>query len=158
VREAEAKLNARAHLLERAAEAAAQRAEKLDAEGGAASPAKPKSAKAPQKGPAKAKAGPPPAKPPVPLSRELRPAPEATSIEVEPQAAPAAESDAEREERSRSYLVRSSAPAAPVSRHQKIYDLSDQGLTREQIAKEAGVLAGEVDLILNLRPKRRGKG
>ena len=48
----------------------------------------------------------------------------------------------------RSYLVR---PQAPESRYQKIYDLADQGLSLEQIAKHSGILSGEVDLILNLR-------
>ena len=51
----------------------------------------------------------------------------------------------------RSYLVRP-ASGAPA-RYQKIYDLADQGLNREQIAKNAGILPGEVDLILNLRRK-----
>lgn len=48
----------------------------------------------------------------------------------------------------RSYLVR---PLAPEARYQKIYDLADQGLSLEQIAKHSGLLSGEVDLILNLR-------
>ncbi|HTA16809.1 MAG TPA: hypothetical protein VK786_03600 [bacterium] len=48
----------------------------------------------------------------------------------------------------RSYLVR---PQAPEARYQKIYDLADQGLSLEQIAKHSGLLSGEVDLILNLR-------
>jgi hypothetical protein len=51
----------------------------------------------------------------------------------------------------RSYLVR---PEAPTARYQKIYELADQGLGLEQIAKQSGLLAGEVDLILNLRPKK----
>jgi hypothetical protein len=52
----------------------------------------------------------------------------------------------------RTYLVRHQAGPAP-SRYQKIYDLADQGLNREQIAKQADLLPGEVDLILNLRRK-----
>jgi hypothetical protein len=51
----------------------------------------------------------------------------------------------------RSYLVR--PPTGAPARYQKIYDLADQGLNREQIAKDAGILPGEVDLILNLRRK-----
>ena len=62
---------------------------------------------------------------------------------------------------SRSYLSRPVSPAAPdagPTRYQRVYELADQGLSREQIAKEAGMLPGEVELILNLRPgKRRSK-
>jgi hypothetical protein len=36
---------------------------------------------------------------------------------------------------------------------QRVYELADQGLAREQIAKQSGLLIGEVDLILNLRAK-----
>ena len=59
-----------------------------------------------------------------------------------------AREDREAADARRSYLVR--PPAAPP-RYQKIYDLADQGLSREQIARQAGLLPGEVDLILNLR-------
>ena len=47
--------------------------------------------------------------------------------------------------------IRASLPAA--GRYQKIYDLSDRGLAVEQVAKQSGMLAGEVELILNLRRK-----
>lgn len=40
------------------------------------------------------------------------------------------------------------------ARNQRVYDLADQGLSREQIAKAGGVLPGEVDLILNLRRQK----
>jgi len=53
----------------------------------------------------------------------------------------------------RSYLVR---PPALPQRYQKIYDMADQGLNRAQIAKSAGMLPGEVDLILNLRRRSPG--
>jgi hypothetical protein len=73
----------------------------------------------------------------------------------QPEPAPATPLPApEVEEKDRSYLVR---PAAP-SRNQRVYELADQGLDRDQIAKEAGMLAGEVELILNLRPKKPGRG
>lgn len=72
-----------------------------------------------------------------------------------PEPAPAAPVPAPAaEEKDRSYLVRPPAP----SRNQRVYELADQGLDRDQIAKEAGILAGEVELILNLRPKKPGRG
>jgi hypothetical protein len=43
--------------------------------------------------------------------------------------------------------------AQAASRYQAIYDLADEGLNHEQIAKRAGILPGEVNLILNLRKK-----
>jgi len=50
-------------------------------------------------------------------------------------------------------------PEAPVSpsanRYLKVYEMADQGAKREEIAKACGYLPGEVDLILNLRPKNR---
>ena len=39
-------------------------------------------------------------------------------------------------------------------RHQQVYEMQDQGYTRDEIARETGFLAGEVELILNLRPKK----
>lgn len=44
-------------------------------------------------------------------------------------------------------------PVVPT-RNQRVYDLADQGLNREQIAKSAGLLPGEVELILNLRRQK----
>ncbi len=50
-------------------------------------------------------------------------------------------------------------PEAPVSpsanRYLKVYEMADRGARREEIAKACGYLPGEVDLILNLRPKNR---
>ena len=37
------------------------------------------------------------------------------------------------------------------------WGLSDLGLNREQIAREASLLPGEVELILNLRPGKKGQ-
>lgn len=63
----------------------------------------------------------------------------------------------EPEEPNRSYLVRpQAAPTAP-NRHQRVYDLADQGLSREAIARETRILPGEIDLILNLRQQRGSK-
>lgn len=126
VREAEKKLVARAQVLEKSAEALALRAEKL------------------RSGPAKktAKSRPGAAKPALPLPEKprsylVRPAPET--------------------DRSGETKAPTPAPAtpAPKARHQKVYDLADQGLDRDQIAKASGLLPGEVELILNLRPKGR---
>lgn len=136
VREAELKLAARAELLGKAADAAALRTAKLD-----------------QEEPPRAKA----ARPTRQVAKVKTPAPPTPAPKVElPEPAKADETAEEQAERNRTYLVRSATPAP--SRHQKIYDLSDQGLSREQIARETDTLPGEVDLILNLRPKRRGKG
>jgi|GEM_PF-2291871 hypothetical protein len=96
---------------------------------------------------------------------EVLPGPEAPVLDRPAVEAPDGAAERAAEEARRTYLVRSSAPqggsegpaATGPSRHQKIYDLADQGLSREQIAREAGVLGGEVDLILNLRPPRRSK-
>jgi hypothetical protein len=133
VKDAEAKLVARAQVLTQSAEALAQRTEKL------------------QQAPAGK-----PAKKAVP-----KPKP------VDAAVPPPAEAPEAQEEKERSYLVRPAPVTAPTpapapspapSRHQKVYDLADQGLNRDQIAKESGILAGEVELILNLRPKRPGRG
>ncbi|HTB22120.1 MAG TPA: hypothetical protein VK914_05400 [bacterium] len=64
---------------------------------------------------------------------------------------PAPEGKQPEPEARRPSVSKSALPTA--SRYQKIYDLADQGLNLEQISKESGVLAGEVDLILNLRRK-----
>lgn len=46
------------------------------------------------------------------------------------------------------------APVSPTaSRYLKVYELADKGLSKEIIAKESGYLPGEIELILNLRPK-----
>ena len=49
------------------------------------------------------------------------------------------------------------APGVPngPSRHQKLYDLADQGVSRDEICRTTGMLQGEVELILNLRPAAR---
>jgi hypothetical protein len=46
-------------------------------------------------------------------------------------------------------------PAA--TRYLKVYQMADQGFHKEEIAKACGYLPGEVELILNLRPRPRGK-
>jgi hypothetical protein len=90
---------------------------------------------------------------PVPVE-ETSPAEAAGAVAG--RAAKAIESAAQEEAR-RNYLSRPGAPTANApSRHQRVYELSDQGLSREQIAREAGILPGEVELILNLRPGKRG--
>jgi hypothetical protein len=92
-----------------------------------------------------------------------KPAPKAVApkpVEVEKEPAKAARESAAQEEARRSYLSRAGATHAPngsgASPRQRVYELADQGLDREQIAREAGILAGEVELILNLRPGKRG--
>lgn len=137
VREAEKNLVARAQILQKSADAIGKRAEKLKEE----QLEKRARRTAPKK-----------------------PAPPAFEAPSRPETAPIAEDDAEeaaRVERSRSYLVRPSAAAGPApvagGRHQKVYELSDQGLSRDQIAKESGILPGEVELILNLRPRRKDR-
>jgi hypothetical protein len=85
-------------------------------------------------------------KPPTKTPPHTAPAPPAKAgTKVGPKPLPAARRD---DKARRSYLVR---PPAPEPRYQKIYDLADQGLSLEQIAKHSGLLSGEVDLILNLR-------
>jgi len=61
------------------------------------------------------------------------------------------------------YLKRDFRPAeivTPVTdtatRYLKVYAMADEGLSREEIAKASGYLPGEVELILNLRPRSRG--
>lgn len=139
VREAEKQLVARAKLLEHNADAIAKRAEKLKAE---VIEKKARRANARPERPAKA----PGAPEPKPAHDAEQGAPETPKAN----------------EAARSYLVRPPAPereAGPAAsgRHQRIYELSDQGLSRDQIAKESGVLPGEVELILNLRPRRRDR-
>jgi hypothetical protein len=49
------------------------------------------------------------------------------------------------------------APVAPTAtRYLKVYAMADEGHSREEIAKACGYLPGEVELILNLRPRSRG--
>ena len=86
------------------------------------------------------------------------PEPSAPPLPKAPANPDAAEAGTGREARNqsaaekRSYLVRP-AVAQAASRYQAIYDLADEGLNHEQIAKRAGILPGEVNLILNLRKK-----
>lgn len=48
-------------------------------------------------------------------------------------------------------------PQLPVStRYQKVYEMADQGYSRQEISKACGYLSGEVELILNLRPRSKG--
>jgi hypothetical protein len=154
-REAEQKLFGRLQAMERLVDSVARHLEA--AESRAAAPGG-KSAKAKASKPAPKPARKPMAAPPEP---ELDDEPEAPLVvELRPAPEPTAQASVAEESR-RSYVLRPAlgpvvAAAAP-SRHQKIYDLADQGLSREQIAREAGVLAGEVDLILNLRRQRRPK-
>lgn len=48
------------------------------------------------------------------------------------------------------------APASPAGRYLKVYEMADEGRNREEIARACGYLPGEVELILNLRPRPRG--
>lgn len=43
-------------------------------------------------------------------------------------------------------------PSPAPSRYSQVYELADKGVSREQIVRQTGILAGEIDLILNLRP------
>jgi hypothetical protein len=131
VRDAEKRLAARAQIMDKAVESAAAKAQALSdkAKRGA------KKAVAPQQ-----KTPPAPSKPAV----------SGPPVEGTP---------SEEKSRERSYLLRPQAPIAvpaPGSRNQKVYEAADRGLDREQIARETGMLPGEIDLILNLRPKKRG--
>jgi hypothetical protein len=48
--------------------------------------------------------------------------------------------------------ISSGEPSAiPESRHQRVYELADRGLTAVQIAQELQTQPGEIELILNLR-------
>jgi len=57
----------------------------------------------------------------------------------------------------RSVIAPASKPnsitGAPDDRHQAIYALADEGLTAVEISQRLGQRVGEVELILNLRPK-----
>lgn len=44
-------------------------------------------------------------------------------------------------------------PTVTDDRHRAIYSLADEGLTAVEIAQRTGQRAGEIELILNLRPK-----
>jgi hypothetical protein len=49
------------------------------------------------------------------------------------------------------------APLLPrATRYLKVYEMADAGKSREEISKACGYLPGEVELILNLRPRPRG--
>lgn len=50
------------------------------------------------------------------------------------------------------------APATVESRTRRIYELADQGMTADQIARQLDQHAGEVELILNLRDATGGRG
>ena len=153
-REAELKLLARLHAMEKLAEGVARRLE--------AATSKVSEAVSPAKVGGKAKVK--PSRPPQALTRPAltapvlqsdpgRIAPETSRLDE----AAAAEQAADEAAR-RSYLVRTPALEQAPARHQKIFDLIDRGMSREQISRETGVLAGELDLILNLRRQRRSKG
>ncbi len=45
------------------------------------------------------------------------------------------------------------APSVTDDRHRAVYSLADEGLTAVEIAQRTGQRAGEIELILNLRPK-----
>jgi hypothetical protein len=97
----------------------------------------------------KLQAAPAPKAPKAPRPKAPAPKPQAVPVPA-PATAPALEPE--------SALVAAETPKpAPASKHQRVYELSDQGLNRDQIAKAAGILAGEVELILNLRPKKAGR-
>jgi hypothetical protein len=89
-------------------------------------------------------------------SSQEEPGPLANAEKQGPEpAAAAAAAREEAEEARRSYLSRPAPPAASPNRYKRVYELADQGLTREQIAREAGLLPGEIELILNLRPGKK---
>ena len=83
------------------------------------------------------------------------PAAETPKAPEAPKAVEAPEAQNSAAEEARRYTSRPAAANGPSNRYQRVYELSDQGLTREQIARESGILPGEVDLILNLRPGKR---
>lgn len=49
--------------------------------------------------------------------------------------------------------VPASTPTVTDDRHRAIYSLADEGLTAVEIAQRTGQRVGEIELILNLRPK-----
>ena len=53
----------------------------------------------------------------------------------------------------RSLVAPASSVPATDDRHRAIYALADEGLTAVEIAQRTGQRAGEIELILNLRPK-----
>lgn len=140
-KDAELKLAGRLLAMDKLADKMSQRLKQAEAASGAAP------ARAPQRPAAKERAR--PEERPFPAPSDGPPAlPEAPKAETPPE--PAADAAA----RGRSYLSR----PAVQPRHQRVYELADQGWSREQIAKEAGLLPGEVDLILNLRRQRPAQG
>ena len=138
-REAEKKIAARAQVLEKVAESIASRAEKLKDTPVKGAKKSLRAPRGPVAGPKASLAG-PQAETPLPGA----PAPEPAE-------------DAAAPNRERGYFLRPSLAApAPGSRLQKVYEAADRGLNREQIARETGMLPGEVELILNLRPRKKG--
>lgn len=86
-------------------------------------------------------------------------------VDSEPAAAPLNAPDANPEPKPLkvTYLKRDFRPPEPqapvgptATRYLKVYEMADQGASRDEIAKACGYLAGEVELILNLRPRPRG--
>jgi hypothetical protein len=147
-KDAENKLASRLLAMDKLAERMTQRLK--HAEEAAETAAK----KAAQKPVSKDKTRPEPRTPAPPKASVPAPPPPAPPLPPIPQIDAAAESAAEAAARGRSYLSR----PAVQPRHQRVYELADQGWSREQIAKEAGLLPGEVDLILNLRRQRPAQG
>jgi hypothetical protein len=106
-----------------------------------------------------------PAKPKAPAKKPLRGVDEGRDEPTAPlnleKQAPSDAADAgeaareETEEARRSYLSRPAPASASPNRYRRVYELADQGLTQEQIAREAGLLPGEIELILNLRPGKK---
>lgn len=89
-----------------------------------------------------------------------KPQPHAVVPPEPAQAVPQASSAASEETRIYArHEFKAPQPEAPVSpsanRYLRVYEMADQGAKREEIAKVCGYLPGEVDLILNLRPKNR---
>jgi hypothetical protein len=146
-REAEQKLGVRLQAMEKVAEKMAQRLAAAEA----AVPVQPKKGVPKAKPEAALRSEAPATRPEPPLA----PAPPPPApVSPAPSPLPRAEAAAEAGARARSYLIR----PAVQPRHQRVYELADQGWSREQIAKEAGLLPGEVDLILNLRHQRPSQG
>ena len=52
-------------------------------------------------------------------------------------------------------LPKQELPASAGARYQKVYEMADQGYSRLEISKACGYLSGEVELILNLRPRSK---